>query len=167
MYPFAGLASSPAVRHSVSVLRELAGGVQIPVLGLGVWQLAEGVEAEQAVEWALEAGYRHIDTASMYHNERSVGAALRRSGVPREEVFVTTKMLPTHRSATRELAASLDRLGLDYVDLYLIHWPLPLRSARLWRELQTLRERGLARVVGVSNFGYKRLGRLPAPTPPR
>lgn len=149
----------------MSAVRELAGGVQIPVLGLGVWQLAEGVEAEQAVEWALEAGYRHIDTASVYHNERSVGAALRRSGVPREEVFVTTKLLPMRRSATRELAASLDRLGLDYVDLYLIHWPLPLQSARLWRELQTLRERGLARVVGVSNFGHKRLGRLPGPTP--
>jgi diketogulonate reductase-like aldo/keto reductase len=146
--------------------RELDGGVRMPVLGLGVWQLAEGREAEQAVEWALEAGYRHVDTASVYGNERSVGAALRRSGLPREEVFVTTKLLPVHRSAARELAGSLERLGLDYVDLYLIHWPLPLQSARLWRELETLHERGQARAIGVSNFGRKRLARL-APTGPR
>jgi len=137
----------------------------MPVLGLGVWQLAEGREAEQAVEWALEAGYRHIDTAAAYRNERSVGAVLARSGLPREEVFVTTKFLPVHRSAARELAASLERLRLDYVDLYLIHWPFPLQSARLWRELQALRERGLARAVGVSNFGEKRLARLPGPMP--
>jgi diketogulonate reductase-like aldo/keto reductase len=154
--------------HDIPVggpVRELEGGVEMPVLGLGVWQLAEGREAEQAVEWALEAGYRHVDTASVYRNERSVGAALRRSGVPREEVFVTTKLLPIHRSATRELAGSLERLGLDYVDLYLIHWPFPLQSGRLWRELQTLRERGLARAVGVSNFGQKRLARLDGPRP--
>ena len=98
----------------------------MPVLGLGVWQMAAGAETEQAVEWALEAGYRHIDTASMYRNEQSVGAALRRSGLPREEVFVTTKLMPTHVSAARELEKSLERLSLDYVDLYLIHWPLPL-----------------------------------------
>ena len=146
-------------------VRELEGGVRMPVLGLGTWQLAEGREAEQAVEWALEAGYRHIDTAAAYGNERSVGAALGRSGIAREEVFVTTKFMPTHRSAVSELAGSLGRLGLDDVDLYLIHWPLPLRSARLWRELQALRERGLARAVGVSNFGQKRLARLPGPTP--
>lgn len=154
--------------HDIPVggpVRELADGVEMPVLGLGVWQLAEGREAEQAVEWALEAGYRHVDTASIYRNERSVGAALRRSGLPRDEVFVTTKLLPIHRSAARELAGSLERLGLDYVDLYLIHWPFPLQSGRLWRELQTLRERGLARAVGVSNFGQKRLARFPAPTP--
>ena len=98
----------------------------MPVLGLGVWQMAAGGETEQAVEWALEAGYRHIDTASMYRNEQSVGAALRRSGLPREQVFVTTKLMPARASAARELEKSLQRLGLDYVDLYLIHWPLPL-----------------------------------------
>src|SRR3979409_20223 len=105
---------------------ELEGGGRMPVLGLGVWQMAAGRETEQAVEWALEAGYRHIDTASMYRNERSVGAALRRSGLPRDQVFVTTKLLPIHVSPTRELEKSLSRLGLDQVDLYLIHWPLPL-----------------------------------------
>jgi diketogulonate reductase-like aldo/keto reductase len=129
----------------------------MPVLGLGVWQMAAGAETEQAVEWALEAGYRHIDTASIYRNEQSVGAALRRSGLPREQVFVTTKLLPTHPSAARELGKSLERLRLDYVDLYLIHSPLPLVSARLWRELESLQKRGLAREIGVSNFGRHRL----------
>ena len=85
--------------------RELEGGGRMPVLGLGVWQMADGRETEQAVEWALEAGYRHIDTASLYRNERSVGAALSRSGLPREELFVTTKLMPARRSAARELAA--------------------------------------------------------------
>ena len=132
----------------------------MPVLGLGVWQMAAGGETEQAVEWALEAGYRHIDTASMYRNEQSVGAALRQSGVPREQLFVTTKLMPTHRSAARELDKSLGRLRLDYVDLYLIHWPLPLRSARLWRELESLQQRGLAREIGISNFGRDRLEKL-------
>ena len=140
--------------------RELPGGVKMPVLGLGVWQMAAGPETERAVGWALEAGYRHIDTASMYRNERSVGAAIRRSGVAREQVFVTTKLLPTHVSAARELEKSLSRLGLDQVDLYLIHWPLPLVTVRLWRELELLRERGLARAIGVSNFGRDRLEAL-------
>src|SRR5207244_12931320 len=109
---------------------------------------------------ALEAGYRHIDTASIYRNERSVGAALKRSGLPREQLFVTTKLLPTHTSAARELDKSLKRLSLDYVELYLIHWPLPLRSAHLWRQLESLQERGLARAIGVSNFGRDRLEAL-------
>jgi diketogulonate reductase-like aldo/keto reductase len=132
----------------------------MPVLGLGVWQMAAGTETEQAVEWALEAGYRHIDTASMYRNEQSVAAALRRSGLPREQVFVTTKLLPTHASAARELTRSLRRLALDHVDLYLIHWPLPLANARLWRQLESLQEQGLARAIGVSNFGRNRLEAL-------
>ena len=132
----------------------------MPVLGLGVWQMAAGRETEQAVEWALEAGYRHIDTASMYRNEASVGAALRRSGLPREDVFVTTKLMPGRPSAARELDKSLTRLALDYVDLYLIHWPLPLANARMWRQLESLEERGRARAIGVSNFGRDRLAKL-------
>lgn len=132
----------------------------MPVLGLGVWQMAAGRETEQAVEWALEAGYRHIDTASMYRNEQSVGAALRRSGLPRKDVFVTTKLLPGRPSAARELDKSLGRLGLEYVDLYLIHWPLPLANARMWRQLESLQESGRARTIGVSNFGRDRLARL-------
>ena len=132
----------------------------MPVLGLGVWQMAAGRETEQAVEWALEAGYRHIDTASMYRNEQSVGAAVSRSGLPREQVFITTKLMPTHPSAARELDKSLTRLGLEYVDLYLIHWPLPLASTRLWRELESLQERGLTREIGVSNYGVHKLETL-------
>jgi diketogulonate reductase-like aldo/keto reductase len=122
--------------------------------------MAEGRETEQAVEWALEAGYRHIDTASLYRNEQSVGAALRRSGIPREDLFVTTKLMPGRASAARELDKSLRRLDLDYVDLYLIHWPLPLGNGRLWRQLEALQERGRARAIGVSNFGRDRLANL-------
>jgi diketogulonate reductase-like aldo/keto reductase len=144
----------------VQQTRELAGGVRMPVLGLGVWQMAAGRETEQAVEWALAAGYRHIDTASWYRNEQSVGAALRRSDLPREEVFVTTKLMPGRPGAARELDKSLRRLGLDYVDLYLIHWPLPFGNARVWRQLESLWESGRARTIGVSNFGQGRLANL-------
>jgi len=140
--------------------RDLGDGVLMPMLGLGVWQMAAGRETEQAVEWALEAGYRHIDTATMYRNERSVGTALARSGLPREHLFVTTKWLPTMRGARVELHRSLERLGLEYVDLYLIHWPIPLRSASAWSQLQALSEQGLARATGVSNYGTDRLERI-------
>jgi diketogulonate reductase-like aldo/keto reductase len=132
----------------------------MPVLGLGVWQMGAGAETEQAVEYALEVGYRHIDTASLYRNEHSVGAAFERSGLPRDAVFITTKLMPTHRSAARELAKSLERLKLDYVDLYLIHWPIPLLSARYWRQFESLREQGLTREIGVSNFSSKQLESL-------
>jgi len=147
--------------------RELGGGVAIPMLGLGVWQIPAGRATEQAVGWALEAGYRHIDTATIYRNERSVGAALRGSGIPREEVFITTKWLPVQRGPGAEIARSLERLGLDYVDLYLIHWPLPGRVSAAWREFELLRERGLARAIGVSNFGEKRLAALLGSAGPR
>jgi diketogulonate reductase-like aldo/keto reductase len=140
--------------------RKLPGGARMPVLGLGVWQMAAGTETEQAVTWALEAGYRHIDTASMYHNEQSVGAALNGSGLPRDEVFVTTKLLPTHASAARELRKSLKRLNLDYVDLYLIHWPIPLISTRYWRQLESIQEQGLTKEIGVSNYSRSQLETL-------
>jgi diketogulonate reductase-like aldo/keto reductase len=140
--------------------RELTSGARMPVLGLGVWQLAGGGETERAVEWALEAGYRHIDTASMYRNEQSVGAALKRSGLSREQVFVTTKLMPIHASAARELAKSLKRLKLDYVDLYLIHWPTPLLRRRYWQQLISLQERGLTREIGVSNYSRSQLEEL-------
>jgi diketogulonate reductase-like aldo/keto reductase len=141
-------------------VRDLGDGVLMPMLGLGVWQMAAGRETEQAVEWALDAGYRHVDTATMYRNERSVGAALARSGLPREDVFVTTKWLPAMRSARVELDRSLERLGLEYVDLYLIHWPVPLRGESAWPQLQELREQGLARAIGVSNYGADRVEAL-------
>jgi 2,5-diketo-D-gluconate reductase A len=138
----------------------LASGTEMPVLGLGVWQMSAGSETEQAVEWALEAGYRLIDTAAMYRNEQSVGAAIRRSGIPRDEIFVTTKLAPPHTDAARQLAKSLDRLGLEHVDLYLIHWPLPFGNTRLWQAFEDLQGRGLAREIGVSNFGVERLEKL-------
>jgi diketogulonate reductase-like aldo/keto reductase len=140
--------------------RELPDGIRMPVLGLGVWQMHAGAETEHAVEWALEAGYRHVDTAALYRNEQSVGAALGRSALPREEVFVTTKLMPARTNVARELQKSLERLGVDYVDLYLIHWPLPLLYVRQWAELEKLRDRGLARAVGVSNFGRDQLETL-------
>ena len=141
-------------------VRTLTTGARMPVLGLGVWQTPAGKETEQAVEWAFEAGYRHIDTASMYRNERSVGAAVARSGLGRDEVFVTTKLFPTHASAGRELAKSLRRLQLDYVDLYLIHWPVPLLSNRYWRRLESLKAQGLAREIGVSNYSRAQVDAL-------
>jgi len=141
-------------------VREVAGGVEMPVLGLGVWQMAAGSETERAIEWAFEAGYRHVDTAAYYRNERSVGAALARSGLARDEVFVTTKWMPALRSAASELQRSLERLGLPFVDLYLVHWPVPIRAAHGWPELLELRDRGLARAVGVSNYGVSRLSKL-------
>ena len=137
--------------------------MQMPVLGLGVWQMDEGAETENAVEWALEAGYRHVDTAQLYRNERSVGAAIGRSRIPREEIFVTTKWLPTVRSPGHELERSLERLGMGYVDLYLIHWPVPLRAGRRgWQDLEELADRGLARAIGVSNYGDDRLAKTVA-----
>ncbi len=151
------LAATDPPGHPV---RDLGDGVLMPMLGLGVWQIPHGREAEHAVEWALEAGYRHIDTATAYRNERSVGVALRQSGLARDEVFITTKWMPVRPHPARELARSLERLGLDYVDLYLIHWPMPLVATRAWRALEALRARGLARAVGVSNYGADRLGQL-------
>src|SRR5438105_1400677 len=103
--------------------RVLADGNRIPMLGLGVWQVPNGPECIDAVRWALELGYRHIDTAQAYGNEESVGRALRDSGVPRDEVFVTTKFYPAREDPAAELEQSLRRLGVDQVDLYIIHWP--------------------------------------------
>lgn len=132
----------------------------MPVLGLGVWQMAAGAETERAVTWALETGYRLIDTASLYRNEKSVGTAIAQSGIPRDEIFLTTKLMPTHPSATRELRRSLERLDMAYVDLYLIHWPVPQVHVRYWRQLESLREQGLTRTIGVSNYSRRHLDAL-------
>jgi 2,5-diketo-D-gluconate reductase A len=107
---------------------KLANGVKMPQLGLGVWQAQAGDEVKTAIATALETGYRLIDTAKIYGNEQSVGEAIRESGLPREELFITTKLWNSdqgHDSALRAFDASLERLGLEYVDLYLIHWPVP------------------------------------------
>jgi diketogulonate reductase-like aldo/keto reductase len=129
----------------------IGGGLAMPLLGLGVWQVAEGPQTSRAVGWALEAGYRHVDTAQAYGNERSVGEALRASGVPRQDVFVATKFRPGRRDPERELEASLQRLGVDQVDLYLVHWPQG-GPTRAWAGMERAARGGLARAVGVSNF---------------
>jgi 2,5-diketo-D-gluconate reductase A len=137
-------------------VQKLADGHQIPVLALGVWQVPNGPECVNAVRWALELGYRHIDTAQAYGNEESVGRALRESGVPRDEVFLTTKFYPRAKDPAREIEASLRRLGVDFVDLYLIHWPQ--RGATwAWPGMERAHQRHHARSIGVSNFSAAEL----------
>src|SRR4051812_22752395 len=147
--------------------RLLADGNEIPLLGLGVWQVDSGRECEDAVRWALEAGYRHIDTAQAYGNEASVGRALRDSGLPRDEVFITTKFYPARDDAEAEAERSLERLGVDHVDLYIIHWPQG-GPTWAWDGMQRARARGYARSIGVSNFSVGELDELlaVAETPP-
>jgi 2,5-diketo-D-gluconate reductase A len=133
--------------------RALADGNEIPLLGMGVWQVPNGPECVNAVRWALDAGYRHIDTAQAYGNEESVGQGLRESGVPREDVFITTKFFPRSRDRdpVAEAERSLRRLGVDQVDLYIIHWPQG-GPTWAWPGMEQARERGYARSIGVSNF---------------
>jgi methylglyoxal/glyoxal reductase len=133
----------------------LSNGVSMPRLGLGVWQARAGREVRDAVRWALDAGYRHIDTARVYGNEHDVGVALRESGLPREEVFVTTKLWNRDQGRDRvrkALDASLDALGMEYVDLYLMHWPVPGERLESWRAMEEGLAAGKARAIGVSNF---------------
>lgn len=143
-------------------------GNAIPQVGYGVFKIPDD-EVAEATGSALELGYRHIDTASVYGNERGTGEGLRASGVPRADVFVTTKLARTemgHDNALREFDASLERLGLDYVDLYLIHWPVPSQDlyVETWQALLEIRDSGRARSVGVSNFNIEHLERLAAET---
>jgi diketogulonate reductase-like aldo/keto reductase len=130
-------------------------GAPIPQVGLGVWQAPRGEVARGAVATALQLGYRHVDTASAYRNEADVGQAVRESGIPREQVFVTTKLWNADQgydSALQAFDASLKRLGLEYVDLYLIHWPVPGKRLESWRALERLFDEKRARAIGVSNF---------------
>ena len=143
--------------------RVLADGNEIPLLGLGVWQVPNGPECVNAVRWALEAGYRHIDTAQAYGNEESVGQGLRDSGVPREEVFITTKFYPANEDPVAAIAKSVRRLGVDRVDLYIIHWPQG-GPTWAWPGMEKARELGYARSIGVSNFDAAELKELVATT---
>ena len=136
--------------------RELADGHRMPLLGLGVWQVTPGEETENAVRWALDAGYRHVDTAQAYGNEESVGRALADSGVPRDEVFVTTKFYPGSEDPEEEAKHSLERLGIDRLDLYLVHWPQG-GPTWAWAGMQRALDAGLARSIGVSNFAVEDL----------
>jgi 2,5-diketo-D-gluconate reductase A len=142
----------------------LSDGARIPQLGLGVYKVADD-EARTVVATALELGYRHVDTASFYGNEVGVGQALRASDVPRDDVFVTTKVWNTEQGydeTLRAFDASLDRLGTDHVELYLIHWPAPTQDKYVdtWRALERIAEEGRARSIGVSNFQVHHLERL-------
>ena len=143
----------------------LNNGVSIPVLGFGTWKAENGELAYQAVLEALKVGYRHIDTAAIYQNEESVGRAIRDSGIPRQEIFVTSKLWNTNHSyeeARQAFEQSMEKLGLDYLDLYLIHWPNPkplrendewkTRNAEVWRAMEDLYKEGKIRAIGVSNF---------------
>ncbi|MFE4860318.1 aldo/keto reductase [Streptomyces sp. NPDC056670] len=142
----------------------LNNGVEMPQLGFGVWQVPDD-EAAKAVATAIESGYRSIDTAAIYENERGTGKAVASSGVAREELFITTKLWNSeqgHDSTLRAFDASLDKLGLDYVDLYLIHWPVPAKDAYVdtYKAFEKILADGRAKAIGVSNFQPEHLERL-------
>jgi diketogulonate reductase-like aldo/keto reductase len=139
----------------------LADGVQLPLLGLGVWQIPNGRECVDAVRWALELGYRHIDTAQAYGNEESVGQGLRESSVPRDQVFITTKFNPSRADPVAEIERSLERLGVEHVDLYIVHWPRG-GPTWAWPGMERAQELGYARSIGVSNFDVGELHQLQA-----
>jgi diketogulonate reductase-like aldo/keto reductase len=139
--------------------RLLADGTEMPMLGLGVWQVPDGPECVNAVRWALELGYRHIDTAQAYGNEESGGQGLRDSGVPRDEVFITTKFYPAGKDPAAEAERSLARLGVEHVDLYIIHWPQG-GPTWAWPGMERARELGHARSIGVSNFSAREIDQL-------
>jgi diketogulonate reductase-like aldo/keto reductase len=143
--------------------KKLNNGVEIPYLGLGVFQVKEGDETANAVHWAIEAGYRHIDTAALYGNEKSVGIGIRSSGIDRKNIFVTTKLWKDDMLQGTQMKAfekSLKLLQMDYVDLYLIHWPVAEKSMESWKVLEEIYKSGKARAIGVSNFMEKHLDAL-------
>ncbi len=149
----------PAAESPGLPVRRLVDGNEIPLLGLGVWQIPDGPECVNAVRWALEEGYRHIDTAQDYGNEGSVGRGLHESGLSRTDVFVTTKFFPGARDPAGELENSLRRLGFEYVDLYLVHWP-QRGPTWAWPGMEAARTRGHARSIGVSNYSASELEQL-------
>lgn len=149
----------------------LASGHSIPQLGLGVWQSPQGAPTRDAVTAALRLGYRHIDTARVYRNEPDVGAAVRESDIPRDQIFVTTKLWNDDQgydSTLRAFDKSLERLNIEYIDLYLVHWPVAGKRLDSWRALEKLHADGRARSIGVSNFLVPHLQELvaTAKTPP-
>lgn len=133
----------------------LHGDVAIPQLGFGVFKVDEGNEVEAAIAEAFDVGYRHIDTATIYRNEEGVGRAIAASGIPRSQLFITTKLWNSdqgYESALAAIDANLSRLGLGYVDLYLVHWPKPEHTQETWRAMEEIQASGKARAIGVSNF---------------
>jgi diketogulonate reductase-like aldo/keto reductase len=149
----------------------LANGVEIPIVGFGTWQTPDGDVAKASVEAAINAGYRHIDTAAAYGNEESVGAGIKASGIKRDDLFLTTKLWNAdhgYDNAMKAIDTSLTKLGVDYVDLYLIHWPNPVQyrdnwqsvNAETWRAMEDILKAGKARAIGVSNFREHHLDEL-------
>ncbi|OLE85181.1 MAG: glyoxal reductase, partial [Crenarchaeota archaeon 13_1_20CM_2_51_8] len=142
---------------------KLNNDVRMPILGLGVYQSPPGRVTRNAVNFALRIGYRHVDTARIYGNEADVGEAVRESGVPREDLFVTTKLWNSDQgydSTLRAFEGSLKRLGLDYLDLYLVHFPVPDVRKESWRAMEALLKKGRCRAIGVSNFTIRHLEEL-------
>ena len=151
------------MQATVEPVAKLNNGVMIPRLGLGVYQSPPGQLTQRAVEYALKIGYRHIDTARIYNNETDVGTALRKSGVKREDVFITTKLWNSDHGYETSIKAcedSLKRLGLKYLDLYLIHWPVPEIRNESWTALTKLLKDGKCRSIGVSNYTIQHLTEL-------
>jgi diketogulonate reductase-like aldo/keto reductase len=156
------------MKLSIASTLRLNNSVEMPVFGLGTFLSEKGDTTRKAVLFALEAGYRHIDTAAVYGNETDVGAGVRESGIPRDEVFITTKVWNDEQgydSTLRAFDASLERLKMDYVDLYLVHWPVTGKRADTWRALIHLYEQKRCRAIGVSNYTIRHLKELLADSP--
>jgi diketogulonate reductase-like aldo/keto reductase len=140
---------------------KLNNNTEIPLLGLGVWQIPNGRPTADAVAWALEAGYRHFDTAKVYGNEEGVGEGIRNSGLPREEIWLTTKLWPTDQLRVRKaFEASLAKLNIGYIDLYLVHWPTPGLVTRTWKAMEELYGGGNCKAIGVSNHSISQLSQI-------
>jgi len=134
---------------------KLNNGVDIPILGLGTYQIGDDEATYNAIRYAIDAGYRHIDTAAGYHNETSIGRAIKESGIKREDIFITTKLWNEEHRKDNQYKAfeeSLERLGIDYLDMYLMHWPVREKYVESWKVLEQIYKEGRARAVGVCNF---------------
>lgn len=141
--------------NNIKNVTTLNNGIKMPWLGFGVWLMEDGEDVEKAITKALETGYRSVDTATIYKNEKGVGKAIKKSGIPREEIFITTKVWNDDLRKNRVLEAfneSLERLDVDYVDLYLIHWPVDTHYLDAWKEMEKIYKSGRAKAIGVSNF---------------
>jgi diketogulonate reductase-like aldo/keto reductase len=140
---------------------EIAKGVQLPIVGLGLWQMKDAEECEQAVTAALKVGYRHFDTAQIYGNEQFLGAALKSAKIPRKDLFITTKIsINNFLRVNKTFASSLEKLQTDYVDLLLLHFPLSIVRGRAWKDLEAIQAEGMAKSIGVSNYTIRHLEQL-------
>lgn len=155
--------------YKIDTTTTLNNGIKMPIFGLGTYQLQPGRKTREAVLHALNAGYRLIDTAAFYQNEKDIGEAVRNSGIPREDIFITTKVWNSDHGFDAALAAfkkSLKRLGLAYLDLYLIHWPVPVLRNETWKALEVLLKTEECRCIGVSNYMIQHLKELQGSTIP-